>query len=314
MPDLRLVEDGARSPLERLVDEYLMHCRARRLSRRTIDQVYRPVLTRIFLGWCRREGLVELAQVDQRAMDRFQVQLLEAPGKSGRRLSPASVHSYARTVNSFLAWAKKDAGAAQVQAQLPRLPKRVLEVLSREEIQAMEEAADSERDRLVVRVLADTGLRVGELCRLQVTDLMDKDRFYLRVRGKGDKERLVPIVPALARRIMRYIGRNRPKDVHSQRLFMSLYRRPSGEHLPLGPSGVEQLVPILADKAGIKRRVHPHLFRHSFVTWSLTRGMNPVVLARIVGHERLDLINSVYAHIASTDASDAILALLTDDS
>lgn len=313
MPDLKLVKEESPSPLERLVGEYLMHCRARRLSKRTIDQVYRPVLTRIFLGWCRREGLRELAQVDQRAMDRFQIMLLESPGKSGKTLSPTSVHSYARTVNSFLVWAKKDAAQVPVQAQLPRLPKKVLEVLSRQEIQAMEDAASTERDKLVVRVLADTGIRVGELCGLLVSDLLDKDRYYLRVRGKGDKERLVPITPTLARRLTRYIGRNRPRDVHSNRLFISLNRRPSGEYVPLGASGVEQLVRVLADKAGIERRVHPHLFRHSFVTWSLTRGMNPVVLARIVGHERLDLINSVYSHIASTDASDAMLALLTEE-
>lgn len=321
MPDLTVLASEARSPLEKLVDEYLIHCRARRLSKRTIEQVYRPVLRRTFLRWAKDEGLTEIAQVDQRAMDRFQVRLLDEPGPSGRPLAPASVHSYVRTVNSFLGWAKKE-GEVQVpvQAQLPRLPRKVLDVLTRDEIDAIEETAESERDRLIVRVLADTGIRVGEMCKLLVTDLVDKDRYYLRVAGptqgggaKGDKDRMVPIVPTLYRRLTRYISRTRPRDSTSKRLFLSLKRRPSGEYTPLEPSGVQQLVRVLADRADVQKRVYPHLFRHSFITWSLTRGMNPVVLARIVGHERLDLINSVYAHISSIDAADAMLALLTQE-
>lgn len=314
MPELKVVEATSPSPLERLIDEYLIDCRIRRLSKRTIDQVYRPVLRRTFLRFCQGEGLSEIGQVDKRAMGRFQVGLLDEAGPAGRPLKPASVHSYVRTINSFLTWAKKQGERVEATAQLPRLPTRkVLDVLSREEIDAMEEAADSERDRLVVRLLADTGIRVGELCGLHITDLVDRDRFYIRVRGKAEKERLVPITPTLYRRLTRYVGRNRPRDTNSKRLFVSLKRRPNGEYIPLEPSGVQQMIRVLADKGGIERRVYPHLFRHSFVTHALTRGMNPVVLARIVGHERLDLINSVYSHIASTDASDAMLALLTEE-
>lgn len=323
MSNLKVVETEVASPLERLVDEYLIHCRARRLSKRTIEQVYRPVLRRTFLRWAREAGLTEIGHVDKRAMDRFQVELLDEPGPSGRTLSPASVHSYTRTVNSFLTWAKKEGEQVAVQAQLPRLPKKVIDVLSRKEIDAMEEAADSERDRLIIRILADTGIRVGELCKLLVSDLVDKDRFYLRIAGpsqgggaKGDRDRLVPITPTLYRRTTRYIARNRPSDADSRRLFVSLKRRPNGEYIPLEPSGVQQMVRNLADKADVsteERRVYPHLFRHSFITHALVKGMNPVVLARVVGHERLDLINSVYSHIASTDASDAMLALLTED-
>jgi integrase/recombinase XerD len=74
------------------------------------------------------------------------------------------------------------------------LPKAILEVLSREEIAAMEDAARTERDKLIIRTLADTGIRVGELVKLRRSDLVTQGRqHYLRVRGKGSKERLVPI-------------------------------------------------------------------------------------------------------------------------
>lgn len=82
----------------------------------------------------------------------------------------------------------------QAKAQLPRLSKAVMEVLSWEEIQALEDAARTERDKLIVRTLADTRIRVGELAKLPTADLtMQGRQHYLRVHGKGSKERLVPI-------------------------------------------------------------------------------------------------------------------------
>jgi integrase len=111
--------------------------------------------------------------------------------------------------------------------------KRVLDVLTRDEIQAMEDAATTERDKLIVRVLADTGLRLGELLALRASDIRpEAGKHVLRVPGreragrsawvggKGDRERLVPISPALARRLRRFADRSRP-DATSDRLFLT---------------------------------------------------------------------------------------------
>lgn len=71
------------------------------------------------------------------------------------------------------------------KAQLPKLPVRDVEILSRDEVAKMENTARNERDKLIIRVLADTGVRVAELCGLRTADLLDRDRrWYLRVRGK----------------------------------------------------------------------------------------------------------------------------------
>ncbi len=75
-----------------------------------------------------------------------------------------------------MAWAKAEGEPVQGDVQLPRLPKKLVETLTREEIQALEDAATTERDALIVRVLADSGLRVGELVRLRTADLIDRDR------------------------------------------------------------------------------------------------------------------------------------------
>ncbi|GAC1342302.1 MAG: hypothetical protein NVSMB29_13820 [Candidatus Dormibacteria bacterium] len=103
------------------------------------------------------------------------------------------------------------------------MPRTLLEILSRDEIRAMEDAAVSERDALVVRLLADTGIRVGELVRPRTTDVIgDKNQRFLKVRGKGDKERRVPATPGLAVRVRRYVEKRRPKEADTDRLFVSL--------------------------------------------------------------------------------------------
>jgi integrase/recombinase XerD len=138
-------------------------------------------------------------------------------------------------------------------------------VLSGPEIAQLEGAANSERDKLIVRILADCGVRPGELCGLTTDSIrLDDGMAFLKVRGEGDPERLVPILPDLAGRIERFI-KDRPVDAKGDRLFVSLRRGRDGGYAPLTQSGVMQLVRGLADKAGISKRVHPHIFRHSYV-------------------------------------------------
>ena len=122
------------------------------------------------------------------------------------------------------------------------MPQRLFEVLTREEIDRIEAAADNERDALIVRVLTDTGIRVGELTGLKTTGVLAGNRSYFqRVVGKGDRERLVPITPALHRRLTRYMEHARPTDTSSDRLFLSRRRdRRTGDYTPLEINGVQQ--------------------------------------------------------------------------
>jgi len=196
--------------------------------------------------------------------------------------------------------------------QMPKLPQRLLNVLSREEIRELEGVASSERDKLIVRILADTGIRLSELLGLSPDDLVEqgRDRF-LKVRGKGDQERLVPLQPALYVRLRRYIERGRPESAVG-RVFLTLRRsRVSGDYEALEPRAVQQLMAVLAAKAGIRGKpTNPHAFRHAFATWCLRRGMNPIQLQRILGHRSLEMISNVYGHLEPTDAAAAMMAAL----
>lgn len=299
--------------LERAVDDFMASVRAKGGSART-EEYYEAVLSKVFLRWCRGAGITEPEQLDQRALDRFNGDLLVRTSSTGRPLAKASVASYLRGVRHFLHWTQ-EAGltSAKLKVQPVQVPRKVLDTLSREEITAMEAAADSERDRLIIRVLGDCGVRLGELLALEASSLVEEGRDrYLKVTGKGRRERLVPIKPVLFVRLKRYAERGRPDDCHTERIFISLRRRPSGMYEELDARAVQQMLRAVAGKAGISKPVNPHSFRHSWVTNSLRSHVNPLLVARIAGHKDLSMIQSTYEHMSMSDASRELMKALTD--
>ena len=310
-------EVGGSSTLEQLLDDYLAACRAKGLSPKTVKLAYGYPLRGVFLPWCARTGIGQPSDLTTRLLDRFSAELMDHGGKRGA-LSQNTVWTYVKAVRSFLAWVRTEGEKVEAEARLPKLPQRHIEVLSRDEVQRIEDAADSERDKLIVRLLADSGVRVGELVKLRTKDLVDQDRKpFLRVLGrsqgggaKGDKYRLVPLSPTIARRTRRYVDRSRPTDADSDFMFLSRRRSVRGGYEPITESGVQQMIRDLGEQAGIRKRVHPHLFRHSAATYMLQRGMNPLLVAQILGHSSLAMIQRVYAHLTPSDAHQALMQVL----
>ncbi len=302
------------SPMERLVDDYLMACKARGLALTTLETSYGYPLRSLFVPWCTERGVHDISELTSRQVDAFAVHLQTEPGRRGRVLSKASVHAYIRAVRGFLNWCEREGEAVAARPALPRLPRRVLDVLDREEVKQLIAGAPAERDRLILDILANCGLRNSELCSLTITDLVRRDRgqTFLRVQGKGARERLVPLPPGLVRGLDRYLRHGRPKDTRTDRLFVSSRRGLSGDYEPLTRSGVLKLVRTAAARAGITKHVHAHLLRHSFITNALRGGMNPMMVAQIVGHNSLRMIDRVYSHLTAGDTYEALLSLLAD--
>ncbi|MGA8415647.1 MAG: tyrosine-type recombinase/integrase [Candidatus Dormiibacterota bacterium] len=312
MADLTLVRPAASDALHRLADDFLADKRANGKAAKTTE-MYQWSLDRIFLPWCAEAGITEPSQLTDRALVRFVSSLREHGGPSGAPLSDASVNSYSRSVRAFLHWAEKELGE-RVKVPMKKLPRQLLEVLSTEEIQRMEDVARSERDELLVRTLADTGIRLGELLGLRAKDLVETDRgrYQLRVDGKTG-QRLVPCTPALARRLRRHLSRRHAEK--GDRMFVGTRRSArTGEYEPLTANGAEQAIRHLGKEAGIGRRVYPHLFRHSYATLMLRRGMSTIQLQSILGHSSITMIAQVYSHLNTDDAYDAAMkALLGGD-
>jgi integrase len=310
MAGLSVVSPDHRSPLADLVEDYLRGAEARGLAPQTVDNSYGYPLRRILLPWCHDQGISSVEGLDAAAVDGFSTYLLRYEGKNGR-LSRHSIHAYARAVRTFLLWCKREGEMVHAEPQLPRLPRKVLDVLTWEEIEAMEKAAPTERDKLIIRVLAEGGLRATELCSLRIDDLLRRGRnTFLRVQGKGARERLVPLLPTLFRRVERYVHSYRPTDTYCESLFVSVRRGRSGDYESLTRSGVLYCVRDAARRAGIKKRVYTHLLRHSFFTNGLRGGMNTLLLAQIGGHSSLRMLQDVYSHLDMDDAYEDLARML----
>lgn len=296
------------TPLEQLARDYIAHGRAKRWSARTLEQVVRQRIERIFLPWCRREAIIEPAQLTQRVMDRWSAELLDKGGARGK-LAPESVRSYARTVNAFCNWARSEGEAITAKAELPKVPKRWVEPLTEQEIRAMERVTGG-RNRLIIRILDQTGVRASELLGVGPADLFDGgDRnAYLRVIGKGDIQRAVPCPAPLAREIRAWV-RQLPLD--ATKLFLSQRMR-RGVRGELTVSGLEDVVRFAARDAGVTRHVWPHLFRHTYVSRLVRQGVDSTVIRRVVGHRDTQMIDQVYGHLRGEDLYGLVLNAMED--
>lgn len=211
-PDLKVLEGTARTLLAEAVDGWLkeLHAAGRRVS--TVQSSYGYPLRSLCLPFCDRRGVSEVAQVTNGLLADFTIHLCDERGPKGQ-LSEASIHTYLRPINQVLKWAREQGHDVGARASLPKLERRTLATLSRDEIQRIEDACKAERSKLGVRVLADTGLRV-ELCGLRTGDLISQGReHYLHVRkGKGGNGRLVPL-PRLHVPLRKFAQRGRPHDL-----------------------------------------------------------------------------------------------------
>ena len=190
----------------------------------------------------------------------------------------------------------------------PARGERLPDVLSIEEIDALIAAVDlskdeGQRDRAILETLYSCGLRVSELCQLKISDLF-LDEGFIRVHGKGKKERLVPIsqraIDELDRWFVDRDGVNiRPGN--EDFVFLS-FRRGS----PLSRISVFHIVKMLCLKVGIRSTVSPHTFRHSFATHLLEGGANLRAIQEMLGHEDIGT-TEIYMHVDRSHLRQEIL-------
>lgn len=190
----------------------------------------------------------------------------------------------------------------------PKIGKHLPEVLSVEEIDAIEGIIDvstpeGQRDRAAIEVLYSCGLRVSELCNLLLSDLY-LDEGFLRVTGKGNKQRLVPISERAIRELKAWFAfRNsiNIKPGEEDYVFISAARK---KHL--SRITVFHNIKVYAEQAGIQKTISPHTFRHSFATHLLEGGANLRAIQTMLGHESIST-TEIYTHIDRRFLRDQIL-------
>lgn len=185
----------------------------------------------------------------------------------------------------------------------PKLWQLIPEVLSLSEMERLLQAPDISteqgcKDKAILELLYSSGLRVSELCGLKVTDVDDE---FVKVKGKGSKERIVPVGKAAISAIDDYLTRFRDQSANQTTLFLS------AKGNPLTRFEVWRRVKFYAKEAGIVKNISPHTFRHSFATHLLDRGADLRVIQDLLGHASIDNTDR-YTHISHSRLVEAFTA------
>ena len=212
------------------------------------------------------------------------------------KLSPASVNRTISGIKSFYKYASREFGIKSPMGEIERaklarkLPKAltVSEVLSLIESSFREGDLVSLRDRAILELLYGSGGRVSEIVGLNISDISEKTKSKdsiqtLKLRGKGSKERIVPLGGFAERAVSDYLVRVRPillsKSIQSTN---ALFLNSRGTRL--SRISAWQIVSDAADRAGLKGKISPHVFRHSYATHLLDGGADIRVVQELLGH------------------------------
>lgn len=182
---------------------------------------------------------------------------------------------------------------------VPRIERYLPETLSAPEVERLLAAAAGStplelRDRAIVELLYASGLRVSEVCGARLENL-DLERGFIRVAGKGDKQRLIPVGSGAREALGRYLQSGRPALVSKRsggEVFLSVRGR------KLTNQRIWQLLGDLAARAGLDKKVHPHMLRHCFATHLLEGGADLRIIQELLGHADI-ATTQIYTHVDS---------------
>lgn len=286
-----------------MVRGYILHLRLERnLSANTIE-AYRNDLAHLE-AFLRSHGLSP-AGVRLEHLQQFAASLHD------RGITPKSQARVLSGVRSFFRYLVIDGYISDDPTELlewPSLGEHLPEVLSLQEIDRMEQSIDlsrweGQRNKAIIEVLFSCGLRVSELVGLRMSALY-LDDGYLRVSGKGSKERLVPVSAAAVRELrLWFLDRNLMRIKPGEDDYVFLNRR--GAHLTR--TMILIMVKRQAAAAGITKTISPHTLRHSFATELLRGGADLRAIQAMLGHESI-ATTQIYTHISNESLRQAILA------
>lgn len=215
----------------------------------------------------------------------------------------SSIHSFYR----FLLYHQYIQQDPSELLEMPRIEKKLPEVLTLDEIDAMiaqidMSKAEGHRNRAIIEMLYGSGLRVSELTELKLSNIYRKEG-YMRIIGKGNKQRLVPISPEADKQLGYWLEDRAKLDIKPDAVdiaFLNHYGR------QLTRAMIFTIVKQLAKAAEIHKTISPHTLRHSFATHLLQNGADLRIIQQLLGHESI-VTTEIYTHVDIHDLRDAIL-------
>ena len=241
--------------------------------------------------------------------------IAEFLSKCSGRLSKRSQARFVSALRSFFNWLVAEGERADNPCDgldAPKLGRYLPSVLSEEEVASIIESVDLRsagglRDRAILEVLYGCGLRVSEAAGLKISQIYMREGV-VRIIGKGDKERLVPLGGAAQEALEAYLsdGRVEPADASCEDyVFLNRFGK------PLSRVSIFNMVKNQALAAGVNKEISPHTFRHSFATHLIEHGADLRAVQEMLGHESI-LTTEIYTHIDTATWHAAIRDALAD--
>ena len=287
---------------ENIVRAYVRYLKLERNYSPNTLEAYRHDLGHL-LAYCHSEEK-DVLQMKLEDLQHF------AAGIHELGIGPTSQARILSGVRSFYRWLLLDGRIDADPTELlesPRLGEHLPEVLTTAEVDQLEASIDrskpeGQRNRAIIEVLFSCGLRVSELTHLRLSDLF-LEEGYIRVMGKGSKERLVPISNRAVHELeLWFYDRNLMTIKAGEEDYVFLNRR--GAHLTR--TMILIMVKRQAEAAGIQKTISPHTLRHSFATALLEGGADLRVIQAMLGHEDIGT-TEIYTHIDTTTLREEIL-------
>jgi integrase/recombinase XerD len=272
----------SRNSIEPFIDYLTIE---RGLSPNTL-QAYRRDLCQ-FRDWLKKEFL----QVDSALIGNYLATLREKGNKSSTLNRKLSV---VRMFYKFLYTEGKTDHNPVEGVSSPRLGRKIPSFLSEKEVEALLEAPSVDepygiRDRAILEVVYGAGLRISELINLNLTDLNLKGG-WVKVLGKGSKERIVPLGREACRWVRLYLRKRRIETTNKLPLFCNRYGK------RLSRQACWKIIKKYSQKAGITKKISPHTLRHSFATHLLSRDADLRFVQELLGHTNIST-TQIYTHI-----------------
>ncbi len=267
------------------IDDFLSYLASEKgLSKNTLEAYQRDLS--FFLDYLEVQGIEDISEIRKEKILSF----LELRQKNG--LASSSLSRSLVAIKTFCKFLTREKALTLNIAEFlesPKIWQLIPEVLTLEEVKQLllmpdGKSFNSSRDKAILEILYASGLRVSEVCSLNIYDVGDES---VRVKGKGEKERIVPIAPVSLGIIDTYLSKFRHliSDKEENALFVTM----KGKRLQR--QQIWSLVKNYAQKAGIEKTISPHTLRHSFATHLLENGADLRVIQEMLGH----------SHIATTD-------------
>ncbi len=261
---------------------------------------YDHYLTRFF----GQMQITDTADITEEKVREFRLWLNRQPGTNKDSMKRKTQNYYLIALRAFLKFLRKRdiVSLSPEKIELAKVPERHLDLISPTELNRLLAATDgaderSLRDKAILEMLFSTGLRVSELCALDNDLDITRDEFS--VRGKGDKVRVVFLSDAAKDAVRAYL---KARTDMEPALFVSAARKSeTKKRIPsrLTPRSIELLIKTYAAKAGITKKVTPHVMRHSFATDLLSNGADIRSVQQLLGHASINT-TQIYTHV--TDA------------